>query len=86
MNAVAFDTAVLDGKIDIPPEYRRDFSSFVKVILIHDEVREAQTAHTASGTDLSVEKRIAALNRLAGIASEHPMSLEEIKGERLSRQ
>jgi hypothetical protein len=89
MNAVAFDTAVLDGKIEIPPEYRRDFSSFVKVILIHDESRVAQNAQavvgTVPGTDLSVEERMAALNRLAGIASEHPMSLEEIRDERLSR-
>jgi hypothetical protein len=83
MNAVTFDTAVLDGKIEIPPEYRRDFSSFVKVILIEDESRKAQNAHAVPGT---VEKRIAALNRLAGIASEHPMSLEEIRAERLSRQ
>ncbi|GHV88272.1 hypothetical protein AGMMS50267_06320 [Spirochaetia bacterium] len=86
MNAVAFDTAVLDGRIEIPPEYRRDFSSFVKVILIEDESREVQNVYTEPGTGLGVEKRMAALNRLVGIASKHPMSLEEIRDERLSRQ
>jgi hypothetical protein len=86
MNAVAFDVAVLDGKIEIPPEYRKDFSSFVKVILIEDESRETRNTQAVPGPDLSVAEKMAALNRLVGIASKHPMSLEEIRDERLSRQ
>ncbi|GHV76379.1 hypothetical protein AGMMS49942_12000 [Spirochaetia bacterium] len=34
----------------------------------------------------SVEERIAALNHLVGIAANNPMTLEEIRDERLSRQ
>jgi hypothetical protein len=86
MNAVAFDTAVLDGKIEIPPEYRRDFSSFVKVILIHDESREAQNTHAVSGTAFSVEERIAALNRLDGLLAGCDIDLDKARMERLSRQ
>ena len=34
----------------------------------------------------SIEERIAAAERLAGIASNNPMTLEEIRNERLARQ
>jgi hypothetical protein len=86
MNAVVFDTPIFDGKIEIPQEYRKDFLSFAKVILIKDESRATQKTQAAPGTDRSVEERIAALNRLAGIAASNPMTLEEIRDERLSRQ
>jgi hypothetical protein len=36
--------------------------------------------------EISVEKKIAALNRLVGIASKNPVSLEEARAERLARQ
>ena len=34
----------------------------------------------------SIEERIAAAKRLVGVASNNPMTLEEIRNERLSRQ
>jgi hypothetical protein len=86
MNAVAFDTAVLDGKIEIPVEYRREFSSFVKVILIENESRETQNVQAVSGRELSVEERIAALNRLDGILAGCDIDLDKARMERLSRQ
>jgi ABC-type phosphate transport system ATPase subunit len=36
--------------------------------------------------ELSVQERIAAAERLVGVASNNPMSLEEIRNERLARQ
>jgi len=36
--------------------------------------------------DTLVENKIAALNRLVGIASKNPVSLEEARAERLARQ
>jgi len=36
--------------------------------------------------EISVEDRVAALNRLVGIASKNPISLEEARAERLARQ
>ncbi|MDR0876894.1 MAG: hypothetical protein LBN21_02490 [Treponema sp.] len=86
MNAVAFDTAILDGKIEVPPEYRRDFSSFVKVILIEGENREVQNAHAVPDTDIGVEERIAALDRLDGILAGYDIDLDKARMERLSRQ
>jgi hypothetical protein len=36
--------------------------------------------------EILVENKIAALNRLVGIASKNPVSLEEARAERLARQ
>jgi hypothetical protein len=86
MQAVEFGTAVHDGKIEIPREYRQDFSSFVRVILIKDEERHVPDNAENTGTDLKTAKKIAAAKRLVGIASKNPMTLDEIRNERLARQ
>jgi hypothetical protein len=39
-----------------------------------------------SSKAISVENKIAALNRLVGIAAKNPVSLEEARAERLARQ
>ena len=39
-----------------------------------------------NGNEPSIQERIAAAERLAGIASKNPMPLEEIRNERLTRQ
>ena len=37
MDAVAFDTVIHDGKIDVPQQYLSYYPSFVRVILIKEQ-------------------------------------------------
>jgi hypothetical protein len=79
MEAVEFGTFVNNGMIEIPAEYRKDYSTDVRVILMKNK----------SGQDienLSIQERVAAAERLVGIASREAMTLGDIKKERLARQ
>jgi hypothetical protein len=77
MEAVEFGTSASNGMIEIPTEYRKDYSTDIRVILIKNKV--IQNAQSSS-----IQERIAAAERLVGIAA--PMSLEDIRDERLARQ
>ena len=78
MEAVEFGTFAYNGIIKIPVEYRKDFSTDIKVILMKNNI------DTGSGQP-DIQERIAAAERLAGIASANALSLEDIKNERLAR-
>jgi len=79
MQAVEFGTYVDNGIIEIPMEYRNDYSHDVRVILLKDNADKADK-------EPSIRERIASAERLVGIASGNPMSLDDIKNERLARQ
>jgi len=79
MEAVEFAAYAGNGVIEIPVEYRKDYSSGIRVILIKDN----QSKYT---TEPSIQERIAAAERLAGFASNNSMTLEEIRNGRLARQ
>ena len=79
MEAVEFGAFAHNGIIEIPIEYREDFSTDVRVILMRK-----QTSH--ENTELDIQERIAAAERLVGIASQNAMTLEEIRNERLARR
>ena len=79
MQAVEFGTYVDNGIIEIPMEYRNDYSHDVRVILLKDNADKADK-------EPSIRERIASAERLVGIASGNPMSFDDIKNERLARQ
>ena len=79
MEAVEFGTHANNGMIEIPVQYRRDYSTDIRVILIKE-----MSNQYSRGTD--IQERVAAAQRLVGIASKEPMTLEEIRKERLARQ
>jgi hypothetical protein len=79
MEAIEFGTSAVGGMIEIPAEYREDFSARLRVILIKD-------TYSAGGPPLDIQDRLVAAERLAGIASKYPLSLDEIRAERLARQ
>ena len=79
MQAVEFGTFVDNGIIEIPTIYRKDYSNNIRVILLKDN----SVMDTGEPT---IHERIAAAKRLVGIAASNPLSLEEIKNERLARQ
>jgi len=78
MNAVAFDTVIRDGKIDVPQHYLPYYPSFVRVVII----KEQDTA----ANDLSDKERLAAFQRLDGCLKGCNISIDEAREERLSRQ
>jgi len=78
MEAVEFGTNANNGIIEIPIEYRKDFSTDIKVILIKN--------NRNANTESNIQERMEAAQRLAGIISENTMTLDEIRNERLSRQ
>jgi len=78
MDAVAFDTIIHDGKIDVPQQYLPYYPSFVRVILI----KEQDTATN----NLPDKERLAAFQRLDGCLKGCTLSLDEARSERLSRQ
>jgi hypothetical protein len=78
MQSVEFGTLVNNGIIEIPMIYRREYSSNVRVILLKE--------NAMTDDETTVQERVAAAERLIGIASANPLSLEEIKNERLKRQ
>ena len=55
----------------------------VKVI-VEDHLADASGIEKT--TEWSIEKRISLAENLVGVASNNPMSLEEIRNERLARQ
>ena len=77
MQAVEFGTTVDNGIIEIPMMYRNEYSSNVRVILLKDNMISNET---------SIQERVTSAERLVGIASANPLTLEEIRNERLSRQ
>ncbi|GHU13979.1 hypothetical protein FACS1894161_4370 [Spirochaetia bacterium] len=81
MEAVEFGTFAQDGIIEIPAEYRKDYSTAIRVIIMKENFSEK-----ASEEKADIQKRLDAAKRLAGIASKNPLTLEEIKAERLARQ
>jgi len=66
-----------DKPITIPEKKK------VKVIVEDHIVESSRIEKTV---EWSVEKRIAVAESLVGVASNNPMSLEEIRNERLARQ
>jgi hypothetical protein len=79
MEAVEFGAFARNGIIEIPVEYRESYSTDIKVILMKDQ--------TSQGiTEPDIQERIAAAERLVGIASQNTLTLEEIKDNRLARQ
>jgi len=93
MEAVEFGTFVHNGIIEIPIEYREDYSTDIRVILMRNQEGnprpqagsvEVQTSRNIMEPD--IRERIAAAERLVGIASQNAMTLEEIRNERLARQ
>ena len=79
MQAIEFGTFADNGIIEIPIEYRKDYSTNIRVILIKND-------QDKNIKEPNIQERIAAAERLVGIASENVMSLEEIRNERLARQ
>ena len=79
MEAVEFGTFANNGTIEIPTEYRKDYSTDIRVILIKNKPNQ-------NAKEPDIQERIAAAERLVGIASKEAMSLEDIKNERLIRQ
>ena len=79
MEAVEFGTFAHNGIIEIPVEYRENYSTDIRVILMRK-----QTSQNITKSD--IQERIAAAERLVGIASKNTMTLEEIRSERLARQ
>jgi len=79
MQAVEFGTVVDNGIIEIPMIYRKEYSNNVRVILLKDNIN-------TTGDETSIQERVASAERLVGIASANPLSLEEIRNERLARQ
>jgi hypothetical protein len=82
MQAIEFGTAVRDGTIEIPQEYRKDFSSFVRVILIKEEERFARENDENS----ALSERLAAFDRLDGLLAGRDLDVQNARNERLSRQ
>jgi hypothetical protein len=78
MDAVAFDTVIHDGKIDVPQQYLPYYPSFVRVILIKEQ--------NAVTNDFSDKERLAAFRRLDGCLKGCNLSIDEARAERLSRQ
>jgi len=79
MDAVAFDTVIHDGKIDVPQQYVPYYPSLVRVILIKEQ--DAVTNHLPDTTE-----RLAAFQRLDGCLRGCNLSVDEARAERLSRQ
>ena len=79
MEAVEFGTFVNNGMIEIPVEYRKDYFADIKVILLKNKSKQ-------DIKDITIQERVAAAERLVGIASREAMTLEGIKNERLVRQ
>ena len=77
--AVEFGTIVDNGLIEIPDIYRKEYTNNVKVILMKENIN-------IINDEINIKERIAAAERLAGIASANPLSLDEIRNERLARQ
>jgi len=73
MNAVAFDTVIHDGKIDVPQQYIQYYPSFVRVILIEEQDTVAN--------NLSENERLAAFQRLDGCLKGCNLSLDEAREE-----
>jgi hypothetical protein len=85
MQAYEFNSVVKNNVIPIPEQYRNKISSPVTVILLTkhgDMPPEVSATERQSRT----EKRLAALDRLIGLTKDNPVSLEEARAERLSRQ
>jgi len=79
MEVVEFGTFARNGIIEIPIEYRKDYSTEIRVILI-------KNVSNRSSKKPGIHERIAAAERLVGIASKNTMTLEEIRNGRLARQ
>jgi hypothetical protein len=90
MDAIEFGASAVGGVIEIPAEYRKDFSTGLRVILIkndpHSKGNFTGTSAVSKQQDADIQERLAAAERLAGIASKNPLSLAEIRAERLGRQ
>jgi hypothetical protein len=79
VEAVEFGTFVNNGMIEIPAEYRKDYFADLRVILLKNKTEK-------DIKDFSIQERVAAAERLVGIATGESMTLEEIRNERLARQ
>jgi hypothetical protein len=101
MEAVEFGTFVNNGMIEIPAEYRKDYFADIRVILLKNKskqddaeppyggVKSIPIGKRPEGTyskDFNIQERVAAAERLVGIASREAMTLEDIRNERLARQ
>jgi len=79
MQAVEFGTFVDNGIIEIPTIYRKEYSNNIRVILIKEN-------SNVVSNEPGIQERVAAAERLVGIASGNALSLEEVREERLKRQ
>jgi hypothetical protein len=79
MEAVEFGTFVNNGMIEIPVEYQKDYFADIRVILLKNKSNQ-------NINDFNIHERMAAAERLVGIASGEAMTLEDIRDERLARQ
>ena len=79
MQAVEFGAFVDNEIIEIPMIHRKGYSNNIRVILLKEGVN-------MNGNETSIQERVASAERLIGIASANPPSLEEIRTERLARQ
>ena len=79
MEAVEFGTFANNGMIEIPAEYRKDFSTDIRVILLKNKPQQ-------NIKEPDIRERIAAAERLVGIASKEAMTREDIRNKRLARQ
>jgi hypothetical protein len=79
MEAVEFGAFANNGIIEIPTEFRKDYSTQIRVILLKDKPQYGVN-------EIDVQERISAAERLVGIASKEAMTLEDIKNARLARQ
>ena len=79
MEAVEFETFASNGMIEIPLKYKGDYSTDIRVILIKDKSNQGSE-------ETDIQERMAAAQRLVGIASKEAMTLEQIRNERLARQ
>jgi len=72
MQAVEFGTYVDNGIIEIPMEYRNDYSHDVRVILLKDNADKADK-------EPSIRERIASAERLLELPLETPCRLTTLK-------
>ena len=79
MEAVEFGAFADNGIIEIPIEYRKDYSTDIRVILMRN-------SSSKNIKEVNLQERVMAAERLVGIASENALTLEQIKNGRLARQ
>ena len=82
--AYEFEAHVKNGMIQIPPQiYNENFPSFVRVIILFDEVDKILKPKLDEAT---LARRKAAMERLDGCLAGMDVDEDKMKAERLARQ